>query len=204
VSVATHGVLGHPGPWTMADVEALPDAGDHARYELLSPGVLTVSPAPGTAHQRASRLLANLLDDAANRSGADVEVLEAVNVEIPGGRLTTPDIAVVDGRVADTDPVRYPSTAVRLVVEIVSPGSRATDRAIKPELYAEAGIPAYWRLELQPAPHLRRRSRSMPANSVSWRRRSRCAWTRPIWPAAPGPGDTDRDDQNVTFRTVMS
>ena len=46
VSVATHGVLGHPGPWTMADVEALPDAGDHARYELLSPGVLTVSPAP--------------------------------------------------------------------------------------------------------------------------------------------------------------
>ncbi len=154
MSVATHGVLGHPGPWTMADVEALPDAGDHAHYELLSPSVLTVSPAPGTAYQRASRLLANLLDDAAHRSGADVEVLEAVNVEIPGERLTTPDIAVVDGRVADTDPVRYPSSAVRLVVEIVSPGSRPTDRAIKPELYAEAGIPAYWRLELQPAPHL--------------------------------------------------
>jgi len=154
VSVATHGVLGHPGPWTMADVEALPDAGDHARYELLSPGVLTVSPAPGTAHQRASRLLANLLDEAAHHAGADVEVLEAVNVEIPDERLTTPDIAVVDGRVADTDPVRYPSTAVLLVIEIVSPGSRATDRAIKPDLYAEAGIPVYWRLELQPAPHL--------------------------------------------------
>ncbi len=154
MSVATHGVLGHPGPWRMADVEALPDAGDHARYELLSPGVLTVSPAPGTAHQRASRVLANLLEDAAHRCGADVEVLEAVNVEIPGERLTTPDIAVVDGRVADTDPVRYPSSAVLLVVEIVSPGSRATDRAIKPDLYAEAGIPAYWRLELQPAPQL--------------------------------------------------
>jgi hypothetical protein len=54
VSVATHGVLGHPGPWTVADVEALPDVGDHVRYELLSPGVLTVSPAPGTAHQRIS------------------------------------------------------------------------------------------------------------------------------------------------------
>ncbi len=154
MSVAAHGVLGHPGPWTRADVEALPDAGDHARYELLSPGVLTVSPAPGTAHQRASRLLANLLEDAAHHSGADVEVLEAINVEIPGERLTTPDIAVVDGRVADTDPVRYAPSAVRLLVEIVSPGSRATDRAIKPELYAEAGIPAYWRLEFQPAPHL--------------------------------------------------
>jgi len=61
---------------------------------------------------------------------------------------------VLADRVADTDPVRYASSAVRLVVEIVSPGSRATDRAIKPELYAEAGIPAYWRLELTPAPHL--------------------------------------------------
>ena len=154
MSVATHGALGHPGPWTVADVEALPDVGDHARYELLSPGVLTVSPAPGTAHQRASRLLANLLEDAAHRAVADVEVLEAVNVEIPGERLTTPDIAVVDGRVADTDPVRYASSAVRLVVEIVSPGSRATDRAIKPELYADAGIPACWRLELEPGPQL--------------------------------------------------
>ncbi len=65
MSVAARGVLGHPGPWMVADVEALPDVGDHARYELLSPGVLTVSPAPGTAHQRASRVLANLLDEAA-------------------------------------------------------------------------------------------------------------------------------------------
>ena len=154
MSVATHGVLGHPGPWMVADVEALLDVGDHARYELLSPGVLTVSPAPGTVHQRASRLLANLLEEAAHRAGADVEVLAAVNVEIPGERLTTPDIAVVEGPVADTDPVRYPSSAVLLVVEIVSPGSRATDRAIKPELYADAGIPAYWRLELDPAPQL--------------------------------------------------
>jgi len=154
VSVATHGVLGHPGPWMLADVAALPDVGDHARYELLSPGVLTVSLAPETAHQRASRVLANLLEDAAHRCGADDGDLEAVNVEIPGERLTTPDIAVVDGRVADTDPVRYASSAVLQVVETVSPGSRATDRAIKPNLYAEAGIPAYWRLELQPAPHL--------------------------------------------------
>jgi len=118
VSVVTHGVLGHREPWTVADVEALPDVGDHVRYELLSPGVLTVSPAPGTAPQRVSRVLANLLEDAAHRCGADVEVLEAVNVEHPDGRLTTPDIAVVDGRVADTDPVRYASSAVLLVVEV--------------------------------------------------------------------------------------
>jgi len=84
-----------------------------------------------------------------------VEVLEAVNGEIAGERLTTPDIAVVEGRVADTDPVRYPSSAVQLVVEIVSPCSRATDRAIKPELSAKAGIPSYW--ALRPRDHPVRR-----------------------------------------------
>jgi Uma2 family endonuclease len=37
---------------------------------------------------------------------------------------------------------------VAMVVEIVSPGSVAADRAIKPRLYAEAGIPHYVRVEL--------------------------------------------------------
>lgn len=127
---------------------------DRPRYELLSPGVLTVSPAPGTPHQRASRLLANLLEAAAARAGADVDVLESVNLEIPGERLTMPDILVLDDPTADANPTRYSPETVWLVVEIVSPGSKATDRAIKPDLYAEAGIPTYWRLELEPTPRL--------------------------------------------------
>lgn len=141
----------HSGPWTIADVEALPDNGDHDRYEILTPGVLTVSPAPATAHQRASRRLANLLEDAA---GADVEVLEAINVEIPGGLLCQPDIVVADAEFASTDPIRYPPGTVRAVVEIVSPGSHPQDRIIKPKLYATARIPVYWRLELEKGPHL--------------------------------------------------
>ncbi|SCG74694.1 Uma2 family endonuclease [Micromonospora humi] len=36
---------------------------------------------------------------------------------------------------------------VALVVEIESPSSRRYDRLIKPTLYAEAGIPHYWRVE---------------------------------------------------------
>lgn len=144
----------HVGPWTIEDIEALPDSGNHTRYELLTPGVLTVSPAPGTRHQRASRCLANLLEAAAAAAGADVEVLEAVNVVIPNGRLAVPDIVVVNGDYADTDPARYPATEVRLVIEIVSPSTHPQDRIIKPQIYAEAGIPAYWRLELERSPHL--------------------------------------------------
>ncbi|KAA2264937.1 Uma2 family endonuclease [Solihabitans fulvus] len=140
----------HTGPWTIEDVEALEDHGNHTRYEILFPGILTVSPAPGTVvHQRASRNLANLLQTAATSVGASVEVLAAVNVEIPGGLLTTPDIVVVDGEYSDSNPPRCQPEMVLAVVEIVALNSRSQDRVIKPRLYASAGIASYWRLELE-------------------------------------------------------
>jgi Uma2 family endonuclease len=42
---------------------------------------------------------------------------------------------------------KVPPTEVILAVEIVSPGSVTLDRFAKPALYAEAGIPFYWRIE---------------------------------------------------------
>jgi Uma2 family endonuclease len=154
VSTAPQFLPKNGGPWTIADVEALPETGNHARYEILSPGVLTVSPAPETPHQRASSQLWLALSNPAIRAGADVEVLEAVNVQIPGERLTIPDVVVVEGQVADTNPVRWLPSAVHLIVEIESPSTKATDRAIKPDLYAEAGIECFWRLQLEPKPQL--------------------------------------------------
>lgn len=152
MSVASLEKFIHPGPWTIADVEALPETG--SRFEILAPGVLTVSPGPGTMHQRASRRLANLIEAAAHSAGIDAEVLEAMNIEIPGERLTIPDIALVDGEAADANMTRFQPSQVLIAIEIVSPGSKATDRAIKPDLYAEAGIQLYWRLELDPSPRL--------------------------------------------------
>ncbi len=50
---------------------------------------------------------------------------------------------------ASPKPTRVlPVHAVLLVVEIVSLGSRATDRAFKSDLYAKAWIPAYWLVAL--------------------------------------------------------
>jgi hypothetical protein len=48
-----------------------------------SGGVLVVSPPPGVAHQRASYWLHRTVAQAAATAGADVEVLEAVNVVSP-------------------------------------------------------------------------------------------------------------------------
>ncbi|MGW4381776.1 Uma2 family endonuclease [Kitasatospora sp. NPDC004531] len=42
---------------------------------------------------------------------------------------------------------RVPVTAVKLAVEVVSHGSRSDDRFRKPGMYAEAGVPYFWRVE---------------------------------------------------------
>ena len=144
----------HTGPWTPDDVEALPDAGDHARFEVYEGGVLVVSPAPGVAHQRASYWLHRALAEAAAAAGAGAGVLEAVNVALPGSKLLVPDVVVVAAEAAEETTTRLPCEAVCAVIEIVSPSTVSMDRAIKPAMYAEAAIPVYWRVELQDAPKI--------------------------------------------------
>jgi Uma2 family endonuclease len=140
----------HIGPWTPDDVEALPGSGDHARFEVFAGGVLVVSPAPGVAHQRASYWLHHALAQAAATAGTGTEVLEAVNVALPGNKLLVPDVVVVAADAIDETTTRIPSDAVLAVVEVVSPSTISIDRAIiKPVMYAEAAIPVYWRVELQ-------------------------------------------------------
>jgi Uma2 family endonuclease len=101
-------LIEHTGPWTPDDVEALPDAGDHARFEVFEGGVLVVSPAPGVAHQRACYWLQRALAQAAVSAGADADVLEAVNVALPGNKLVVPDVVVVAAEAVDETTTRLP------------------------------------------------------------------------------------------------
>ncbi|MFB7293495.1 Uma2 family endonuclease [Actinacidiphila glaucinigra] len=148
MSVAT---AEHVGPWTVDEVLALPED-THHRIELVG-GALVMTPNPGVPHQRASLRLAALLLDAVEAAQAPVEVLEAVNVVIPDG-LLIPDIAVVDADAAMAAGLTIDAHDVLIAIEIASPSTRVTDRKMKPALYAAAGIPHYWRLELEPAPRL--------------------------------------------------
>jgi Uma2 family endonuclease len=141
----------HTGPWTVADVLALPED-RRTRSELVGES-LVMSPAPGLRHQRAGYRLHVALDAAAQASAAPVEVLEAINVTLPSG-LVVPDIVVCDAGAVLEDAVSIDAEAVQLVVELVSPGNKTMDRRFKPLLYAEAGIPHFWRLEFAPAPML--------------------------------------------------
>lgn len=134
-------VFEHNDPWTEEEFLALPV---DRRIELLD-GALLVSPSARVRHQRlSSRLWAAL--DAAVPVG--LEVLEAINVRVGPGKILIPDLVVVS--TPGLDMTVCEAADVVLIVEISSPSNAVADRAVKPQLYAQAGIPHYLRVELRP------------------------------------------------------
>jgi Uma2 family endonuclease len=76
-----------------------------------------------------------------------VVVLQGVEVRISRRRSLTPDVLVVTADADAREPAAFLPHEVLLTVEIVSPGSVTMDRISKPALYAQAGVPYYWRVE---------------------------------------------------------
>jgi Uma2 family endonuclease len=138
-SAVQSALLEHVGPWTEQDYLALPE---DRRIELLDGGLL-MSPSAGSRHQRLSFQLCYALGRAAP---SGLEVLEAINVRVAPGRILIPDLVVVTK--PGLDLTVWDPAEVAMIVEIVSPGSIAADRAIKPQLYSAAGIEHYLRIEL--------------------------------------------------------
>jgi len=133
--------------WTLADLELLPDDGQ--RYELVDGG-LVVTPPPTQRHQ----LLGYDLHDRL-RAAAPPGWRVRPEFPLPFAEDTqrTPDVVVhrwplQHPRADDRNPVGPADVA--LVVEVVSPRTRRTDRFAKPGEYAEAGIGLFWRLETEP------------------------------------------------------
>jgi Uma2 family endonuclease len=133
--------------WTIDDLLSLPDDGH--RYEIFD-GSLLVSPAPPKWHQIAGDRLADVLLAAAP-DGTDVITATAVDISATSPKLglqaPVPDIVVAGPGVWDDPGLYVLPPRVLLLVEVESPNT-SRDRVLKPALYAAAGIPAYWRVEL--------------------------------------------------------
>lgn len=123
------------GNFTIADLDDVPDDGH--RYELLG-GVLVVSPAPSLMHQRVSRRLHQLL-----QSAAPIDCDAPTDVVLPAPDVTRVQPDLVVGRAVDISAKRF-DEAPLLVVEILSPSTRATDRDFKKAIFAQGGCPHYW------------------------------------------------------------
>jgi Uma2 family endonuclease len=132
----------HGRPWTWTDLQGIPEDTGH-RYEIID-GSLHVSARPTPRHQRASMRLSRSLEEAA---GDGWEVFSEVDVDL-GASVLVPDLLVVPMSAVDDRQPKLDGKDVLLAVEIVSPSSRRMDRLVKPSILAEAGVPAYWRVEL--------------------------------------------------------
>ncbi len=133
--------------WTLDDLDALPD--DGRRYELVDGG-LVVTPPPTQWHQMLAGGLRERLQAAAP-PGWRAHLEFPVPFDEDTQRI--PDVVV------HRWPLQHPRddrrnpvgpADVGLVVEVVSPSTRRTDRFAKPGEYAEAGIALFWRLETEP------------------------------------------------------
>ncbi|SHN34341.1 Uma2 family endonuclease [Cryptosporangium aurantiacum] len=131
------------GGFTVADLLAMPEY--PYRIELTD-GALTVSPSPSGLHQRlGTKLLAVLCEAEANGYVANHEV----DVVLSKGTTRIPDVMIVRDVLLE-GPRVYTKDELAVAVEIESPGSTALDRKLKPLVYAEYGVPQYWRIELEP------------------------------------------------------
>jgi Uma2 family endonuclease len=143
-----------PHLFTVAEYAALGEF-EHGYSELVE-GRLVMSPSPSPNHNRASLRLAMQLEA---QLPPDLEVIQDVDLDLElvpigdPGFSRRPDLVVIPcsarDRVSDEGGLLRASEVV-VVLEIVSPSSRRHDRVIKRGEYADAGIPHYWIVDLDP------------------------------------------------------
>lgn len=125
--------------WTTDDLDQLPVS--NYRYELTD-GALTVPPSPTGLHQYICARLTLALE---SQAPAGIAVTQAVEVRFAHKLTRIPDVLAV----TSTDLSRHwlaPDEVV-LAVEVESPGNHIEDRTTKPAIYAQFGIPHYWRID---------------------------------------------------------
>ena len=128
--------------YTVDDLFTLPDLPPHT--ELIDGSLVFVSP------QR--RFHANVIDLLVwgLRAGlpAEFKVSREMTTVLDRRNGPEPDVSVVlADAVHGPDQTSYQARDVLLAVEVVSPDSESRDRTTKPQKYAAAGIPNFWRVE---------------------------------------------------------
>ncbi|MBO2449701.1 Uma2 family endonuclease [Actinomadura barringtoniae] len=129
-----------PGGYTVAD---LPGLVLDLPYELVDGEIMMLAPATQW-HGEAKILVRDMLR---RQAPDDLAVVVEKGVEIREDFAPVPDVLVVDrAKVLSTSLVFEPAD-VRLVIEVVSPGTRTKDRKHRPVDYAGVGIPNFWLVE---------------------------------------------------------
>ena len=124
------------------DLDRIPELPGHT--ELIDGSLVFVSP-QANFHMMVISLLEGTLRRLAPK---ELKVRREMTVTLGKRQRPEPDLLVVRAAVArDPKTTTYRPADVLLAVEVVSPDSEVRDRERKPQLYAAAGIPNFWRVE---------------------------------------------------------
>jgi Uma2 family endonuclease len=126
------------GAWTEPDLHLFPQDGH--RYEIVD-GSLHVAPPPPESHEALVRAVVTTLRSAAPPGWW---VCDRLGIEIGSCNLV-PDVTVLRPR--SSGAIWSDPADVALVVEVETAATRRFDRMLKPAVYADAGIPSFWRVE---------------------------------------------------------
>ncbi|MEU6576258.1 Uma2 family endonuclease [Streptomyces sp. NPDC046805] len=128
--------------YTVDDLFTLPDLPPHT--ELIDGSLVFVSP-PRRFHFLVIDLLVNGLRSSL---APEFSVEREMTVVLDNRNGPEPDVSVVRAdTVTGLDQTRVQAEDVLLAVEVVSPDSESRDLTTKPQKYAAAGIPSFWRVE---------------------------------------------------------
>jgi Uma2 family endonuclease len=123
-------------PLTYDDYRTLPN--DGKQYEIIGGGLL-MSPLPTYSHQVISRNLFKLLDQYISENKLGEIIYAPFDV-------VQPDLMYISRERADIIAENNVVEAPELVVEILSPATRTTDRTSKKALY-QHGVREYWMVD---------------------------------------------------------
>jgi Uma2 family endonuclease len=126
---------------TYEDYAALPN--DGRRYEIHD-GELSVTPAPGTRHQRILRELHDVVHHHVKARSLGEVFFAPVAVILANKTVVEPDLVYLDPARAGLVAERGIEGAPMLVVEVISPSTPKIDRNTKFQLYARYRVPYYW------------------------------------------------------------
>jgi Uma2 family endonuclease len=129
--------------FTADDLDRIPDLPPHT--ELIDGSLVFVSPQK-YFHSLAVDFLTMKLRAQAPPT---LKPCREMTVVLSKRNRPEPDVCLVRAEAVteEADETGYQAADVVLAVEVVSPDSEERDRARKPQLYANAGIPHFWRVE---------------------------------------------------------
>jgi Uma2 family endonuclease len=128
--------------FTAKDLDRIPRLPRHA--QLVDGGLVFASP-QSNFHMMTVSLLT---DGIRHEVPPDLRVRREMTVTLSSRQRLEPDVMVIQAEaITGPDQNDFQRADVVLAVEVVSPDSEVRDRERKPQLYAAAGIPHFWRVE---------------------------------------------------------